>query len=1827
MTPPPPDAHPPPGPPDGADDDGPPSAASRGEGPRRRAAPGGERGAAGGYGDGPAGDGAGSPDPAGERPAGALGAPPGGGGRTPGGARGAGVPAGSASGGHESGLRGALLALLGGQGADEEGPSADDLADVLWMARLIREDEVAEDAGAAPEDEPRADGPGVVPPPRRETPTAPVGPDAGPETAADLPPAPARTAPRVGLHPLGAGRPDGTGAGVAAGHVVQVAQPPALAGTLDLARALRPLRQSVDSPGPAQLDEDATAEVSAHAGRLIPVWQAAVERRFSVDLLVDTGPTMAVWHRLAVELCTVLERQGAFADVRCWSLDTDGPVPRLRPFRREQSGAEPAKAPRWSGPLEDPTGRAVLLVLTDGVGPAWYCPELPDFLARMTGERPAAVLQVLPRRLWHRTALRTVPVELRVPDPARPVAEVRTDAAVPGLPRGRRLPGARWLPVMEVDGGWLAPWAGLIGGRAPGWTPMLATAVRGVPRPRRADPASGSAQSPAAGAAPPSPRPSSPAAASPSPRPSPQSPASPPAPARPAPATPTGASPSPPSPPEPADRVTRFRSGCSPDAFRLACRLAAAPLSLPVMRLVQQATMPHSGQTDLAELFVSGLIERRGGLGPDPDETVYDFVPGVRGELLAELTRTESLHILEDVLAKVSGRVAATFGGTLDFRALAALAAGAAAKAEEDGDTGLSPDRLLPEASLPFAEVAVAVLSGAGGQHRALAERLAAAAEGRGWETEEDAEEDAAQSPAGVPHPEFLNPAAHPGPLPLMGRVAELDTMATALNPPQFPHPGPDPAVPAVVTVQARAGMGGSTLVREYVRRYGDRHGFVHWVDARTADSLLAGLADLARAAGLPTPEYPPADLWERLGAYRDWLLVLDGFWYGLDIGGIVAPLPSSGQCGVIITSEAVGGHLQPVTNLGLTELTTAEIANYLVEFAPDLLHRAPDMPQRLFEIARRLPALPAELARIDVPALLAAELGPRGGVESVPYREVEAATGERGLAGYTLGTGEWLAGAGYGVPVRLWGVGHSSAEGTAVAGTPATVQTLTVYPDAEGQPMLAVAGVGGAVVVHHLPSRTRRFAFRYTEGFGVDVLTAFLRADGRRLLVTARRDTPVRFWDAATGDEVDCPLGRHTDGVRTLTVFTATDGRRLAVIVREADRSAQVRDTATGEAVAGPLTAALAGAHALATVRLPYRHDLVAAIGRDTTVRLWDTVTGSLVREVDTGRRLVAVTAFDGTNRWPQLAVAAAGGGVRVWDVAALLHADPALVAGSDGEGYVVWLLSCLDTGHGVPERVLDLLLEGGAMRDVPWYPGRGHWRELLSQGVIGALPSGAIAVASGQEHILTALARPNLETFDATAVHSLLELCREPTADPATWSHYVELGPVLPRLLDRILSASSPTPQDPWEVLTLVEHYCRFCLLRGEPGAADALIGLAEAWTLRAVMVQTDRTRAAVWRNRSRLVSLRARMACGKPEAVRDREESIMRHPGNAPEAVAEATLCEVELSLWEGSVVRARDDLAAAGAPTRADPGYDHQVVQRLIVCGELEAAATALRARGRVPRQPPPADGPGQVERTIAELTTAGRTVFLTAWLSTVLDSVADAATATFRPYPPPLLGSDWRWHPAGRRMPLPALGREVPADYLDLCVAFTEVWVEDLVRRAAGPLWSADGHIAEVPSYFADAQALVEELREVRAPLRTTRPHMYARFLTVEGRVLVAAREPGAAQRVLTEAIELTTQVYGPRSPLLPRLELLLARAFALAGRQSDAARRVAAAEALLDTLHGPIQPHQDRLTALLARSTLPATAADRERAARRARDMAATYLRTVAPVWPNNRPP
>ena len=129
----------------------------------------------------------------------------------------------------------------------------------------------------------------------------------------------------------------------------------------------------------------------------------------------------------------------------------------------------------------------------------------------------------------------------------------------------------------------------------------------------------------------------------------------------------------------------RFRASASPLAYRLVGYLSVVQLTLPIMRLVQRVMLPSSGPTDLAEVFVSGLLHRSGAGQTDPERVLYDFAAGVREVLVETIRASEAVQVTEEV----SVYVAEHFGQSRDTGALLAG----------------QGDQALASGSLPFAVI------------------------------------------------------------------------------------------------------------------------------------------------------------------------------------------------------------------------------------------------------------------------------------------------------------------------------------------------------------------------------------------------------------------------------------------------------------------------------------------------------------------------------------------------------------------------------------------------------------------------------------------------------------------------------------------------------------------------------------------------------------------------------------------------------------------------------------------------------------------------------------------------------------------------------------------------------------------------------------------------------------------------------------------------------------------------------------------------------------------------------------------------------------------
>ena len=285
--------------------------------------------------------------------------------------------------------------------------------------------------------------------------------------------------PRPKAHPNIVRVPVIANPGVPSGPPGDLERPPGVELRLDdqlgVLRALRPLRLRRPGPVHAELDEPATAERSA-GGRWELVLRPDQTRWPDVAVVVDDSIFAPLWSAVLRELTDVLHRLGAFREVRLWQLreppvppaptDVSEPTVGIREpmvVRWAASTDSVARPARW---LADPTGRRLILLVTDGSGASWQAAGTRrDLLARWAAVSPVAVISVVPDRLWSRGGLRTVLAEVQTPAPLRPNRSWshrtgRFPANQPGGPPAHPL-----VPVVDCGPQRLSALAAMVAGR------------------------------------------------------------------------------------------------------------------------------------------------------------------------------------------------------------------------------------------------------------------------------------------------------------------------------------------------------------------------------------------------------------------------------------------------------------------------------------------------------------------------------------------------------------------------------------------------------------------------------------------------------------------------------------------------------------------------------------------------------------------------------------------------------------------------------------------------------------------------------------------------------------------------------------------------------------------------------------------------------------------------------------------------------------------------------------------------------------------------------------------------------------------------------------------------------------------------------------------------------------------------------------------------------------------------------------------------------------------------------------------------------------------
>ncbi|MFD4737792.1 SAV_2336 N-terminal domain-related protein, partial [Streptomyces virginiae] len=359
----------------------------------------------------------------------------------------------------------------------------------------------------------------------------------------------------------------------ARGFPLSVARPSALPEALALSRALRPFLTPWPRGLRTKLDVEATIDHYARSGTLLPVFNPSPERWFEVVLVVDNSLTMAVWTDLAQALSRVMHDLGAFRAIHIWSLSWQDGAPLLHDH---QGHSVPwNRAAQHSG---SPQRRRLLLVLTDCAAPPWRQPAPWRMLRTWARSVPLALVNPLPRRLWHRSALDHPPCHAVAPFPTAPTNSWRPTSRWLAPPH----PTGQVLPVLTCAPQAVQAWARTVMRADPkGCEAVLVPPEDQLPRTSHETDLV-----------------------------------------------------------DPSALADAFVRTSPPDAVRLAVLSSTLEsFTVPMLKALRERALPETGLPDLAEVLSSGLLTVTRQAGRDP---VLAFEPAARERLHQEATRGDA---------------------------------------------------------------------------------------------------------------------------------------------------------------------------------------------------------------------------------------------------------------------------------------------------------------------------------------------------------------------------------------------------------------------------------------------------------------------------------------------------------------------------------------------------------------------------------------------------------------------------------------------------------------------------------------------------------------------------------------------------------------------------------------------------------------------------------------------------------------------------------------------------------------------------------------------------------------------------------------------------------------------------------------------------------------------------------------------------------------------------------------------------------------------------------------------------------------------------------
>jgi formylglycine-generating enzyme required for sulfatase activity len=431
---------------------------------------------------------------------------------------------------------------------------------------------------------------------------------------------------------------------------IQVQAAPALQDRLAIARALRLLMRKVRSQTRQVLDEAATVNRIAEREIWLPVLKPAPERWLDLELVIEASEFSFIWDATLMEFRQILERQGAFRNVRTWWLESTEQG-KLNLVSKKSQTPEFTQRPRSPKELIDPTGRRLVLLVSDCRSLVWKLGYIHELLKLWSTHGASAIVQLLPERLWNQSELDVgvgVQVSALIPGASGHKLKIHQRSGRREIKPSDTLT----VPIVTLTAKSLKQWALVVAAVGRQRTPARLFDLTWVQDEERDHEEFVVV------------------------------------------------------PKSPEACIELFEATASPIAQRLATMMAAVPVSLSVVHLIQKLLLPEAKPIHVAEVYDSKLLEQRNTKKLSGEPIEYDFAPEVRRLLIERTPIDETTKVLNDLSRAIAQ--------SLNLPPIKSFTALLSPKSDWSKET--------KAAILPFAQVATQVLHSLGGDYASLAE-------------------------------------------------------------------------------------------------------------------------------------------------------------------------------------------------------------------------------------------------------------------------------------------------------------------------------------------------------------------------------------------------------------------------------------------------------------------------------------------------------------------------------------------------------------------------------------------------------------------------------------------------------------------------------------------------------------------------------------------------------------------------------------------------------------------------------------------------------------------------------------------------------------------------------------------------------------------------------------------------------------------------------------------------------------------------------------------------------------------------------------------------